>query len=61
LRLSADPKRWISVTAPVAPVARVSRAFLRTCAEIVFRTNYRSLYGQRYGNLNRDLRAPATA
>ncbi len=26
LRLSADPKRWISVTAPVAPVARVSRA-----------------------------------
>ena len=26
-RLSADPKRWISVTAPVAPLARVSRAF----------------------------------
>jgi hypothetical protein len=35
LRLSAEPKRWISVTAPVAPVApvaRVSRAFLKTCA-----------------------------
>jgi hypothetical protein len=29
LSLSAEPKRWISVTAPVAPLARVSRAFLR--------------------------------
>ena len=25
-RLSAEPKRWISITAPVAPVTRVSRA-----------------------------------
>lgn len=28
-RFSAEPNRWISVTAPVAPVARVRRAFLR--------------------------------
>jgi hypothetical protein len=32
--LSAEPKRWIRVTAPVAPAARVSRAFLRTNPEI---------------------------
>jgi len=35
LRLSADPKRWISVTAPVAPLARVSRAFFRMYGGLV--------------------------
>jgi hypothetical protein len=34
-RLSAEPKRWISVTPPVSPVERVSRGFLRVCLEIV--------------------------
>jgi hypothetical protein len=34
--LSAEPKRWISVTAPVGPVARVSRGTIKTDQHIAY-------------------------
>ena len=34
LRLSADPNRWISVTAPLRAVLRVNPAFLIRCVDM---------------------------